>query len=89
MRDWTELGMEIFEFRGVGNGHHTQALGDNIRHNTDYKGDKLTHPILISHTAKPTHVNVYVLLAERGKKKRTKCHHRLSANLSATGKRYL
>lgn len=51
-----------------GGGDHTQALGDHIRHNMEYKADKSNHPILISHPHQPTHVNVYVLLT--GKKKK-------------------
>lgn len=47
-------------------GDHTQALGDNIRHNMEYKADESNYPILISHPHQPTHVNVYVLLTGGG-----------------------
>lgn len=77
-----------------GGGDHTQALGDNIRHNMEYKADKSNHSILISHPHQPTHVNVYVLLTggkkpKKKKKTQPKCHHGLSAALTAAGKRHL
>lgn len=63
--------MEVFQFRDVGNGHHTHALGDNTGHDTDYKANQSNHPILISHTAQPIHIiNVYVLLTEREREKK-------------------